>query len=306
MLLIAGFAFVLMFVPQYGSAAARVIAAVLSSDQPRYREAHRAFVKSLEARGYGSGKVEIILQSPNPDPLSWANVIRKFNAYRPDLIIAYGAGASSVALKESDNISVVSADLYALEKDLKSVCGVSSRVPMMTLIKTMQAIHPYRNIGILYTSREAGSLRQAEDLRKAASQFGAKTLEINVTSESTLDHALTSMLAKVDMVVVTESSIACRYFERIISRTTPRAIPVVSTMPDAAEKGALLSLEINPQEQGQLAAEIAVRIMEGANPANLSLLTPRRVDLVVNMRVANSMKITLPFQTLGSVTRVIK
>lgn len=289
-----------------GRAAEKTIAVVLSSDQPRYREAHRAFVKSLEARGYGSGKAEIILQSPNPDPLSWANTIRKFNAYKPDLILAYGAGASSVAIKESENIPVVSADVYALETVAKGVCGVSSRVPMMTLVKTMQMIHPYRTIGVLYTAREVGSHRQADDLRKAASQFGAKTIEMNVTSEKSLESALSAQLAKVDVIVVTESSIASRYFERIVNRATARSVPVFSTMPDAANKGALISLEISPQEQGQLAAEMVVRILEGANPANLSLLTPRRIDLVANMRSAIALKITLPFQLLGSVTRVIK
>jgi len=303
---IAALAFVLLLFPNHGSASVKTIAAVLSSDQPRYREAHRAFVKSLEARGYGRGKTEIILQSPNPDAVSWSNTIRKFNAYKPDLIMAYGAGASLVALQETDNIPVVSADIYALEKVAKGVCGVSSRVPMMTLVKSMQMIHPYRTIGVIYTNREVGSRRQADDIRKAASQFGAKTIESNVTSEKSLDSAISYLISKTDVIVITEGSIACRYFERIISRATARSIPVFSTMPDAAEKGALLSLEISPQEQGQLAAEIAVRILEGANPANLSLLTPHRVDLVVNMRAAHAMKINLPFQLFGSVTRVIK
>lgn len=305
-LIIAVMACMLAAFPNHGKAGARTIAAVLSSDQPRYREAHRAFVKSLEARGYGNGRTEIVLQAPNPDLLSWTNTIRKFNAYKPDLILAYGAGASSVAMKEADNIPVVSADVYALEATAKGVCGVSSRVPMMTLVKTMQMIHPYSTIGVLYTARELGSYRQAEDLRKAAVQFGAKTMDMNVTSEKSLESALSALLAKADVIVVTESSIASRYFERIISRATARSIPIVSTMPDAADKGALMSLEISPQEQGQLAAEMAVRILEGANPANLPLLTPRRVDLVVNMRSAHAMKIALPFQLLGSVTRVIK
>lgn len=306
LIIIAVMALVFVSTPHHVAATGKLIAAMLSSDQPRYREAHRAFIKSLEARGYGAGKVEVVLQSPNPDTLSWTNVIRKFNAYKPNMIVVYGSGASGIALKESDGIPVVSADVYSLEKTARGVCGVSSRVPMMTLVKTMQSIHPYKVVGVLYTGQESGSLHQAEDIRKAVVQFGGKTVAVNVTSDASLDRALNSMLAKVDMIVVTESSYSCRRFERIVSRATARSIPIVSPMPDSAEKGALISLEINPQEQGQLAAEIAVRILEGANPANLSLLTPRRIDLIVNMRVASAMKITLPFQVLGSVTRVIK
>jgi putative ABC transport system substrate-binding protein len=77
-------------------------------------------------------------------------------------------------------------------------------------------------------------------------------------------------------------------------------------MPDAAEKGALVSLEISPQEQGHLAAEIVVRILEGATPEHLSLLTPRRIELIVNMRSARELGINLPFAVLGNATRVLK
>src|SRR6185369_3089998 len=121
--------------PLHCHAAGKVIAAMMSSDQPRYREAHRAFVKSLAARGYTASNTEIILQTPNPDPLSWSNTVRKFNAYRPDLIMAYGAPAALVAMKESDGIPVVSVDMYSSEKPARGTCGVSSRVPRVTLLK---------------------------------------------------------------------------------------------------------------------------------------------------------------------------
>lgn len=287
-------------------AAGKLIAAIMSSDQPRYREAHRSFVKSLTARGYPPATTEIILQAPNPDPLSWSNTIRKFNAHRPALILAYGASAAQVAMKESEGIPVVSADVYTSEQPVKGMCGVSSRVPMITLLKTLQEIHPYRRIGILYTSREAGSKRQADDIKKAATQLGVKIVEGNFSSTAALDAGISAFIEGIDVVIATESSIVYRNFDRIASRAKLHNKPVAATMPDAAEKGALVSLEISPQEQGHLAAEIAVRILEGATPEHLSLLAPRRVELIVNMRIAQEMGINLPFTVLGNATRVIK
>jgi len=286
-------------------AAGKLIAAVMSSDQPRYREAHKAFIKSLAARGYPPSTTEIILQSPNPDQLSWSNTIRKFNAYKPDLIVAYGAPAALVAMKESNGIPVVSADIYA-EQPVKGMCGVSSRVPMITLLKTLQDIRPFRRIGIIYTGRETGSQRQRDDIRKLALQLGLGITEVNAATTAALESGLTQLIERSDAIIATESSIVCRNFERIITRTRARNIPVASTMPDSAENGALVSLEISPQEQGHLAAEIAVRLLEGATAEHLSLLTPRRVDLIVNMRVARELGLTLPFTVLGNATRVIK
>ena len=288
------------------SATGKRIVAIMSSDQPRYLEAHRAFVNSLTARGYPPATIEIIPQTANPDHLSLSNTIRKLNAYKPDLIIAYGASAALTAMKESDGIPVVSADIYAGEQPTKGMCGVSSRVPMITLLKTLQEIRPYRKIGIIYTSREIGSQRQRDDIRKLALQLGVSVSEINASTTAALESGLTSLIKRSDVVIATESSIVCRNFDRIITRTRAHKIPVAATMPDSAERGALVSLEINPQEQGQLAAEIVVRLLEGATPDHLSLLTPRRVDLIVNMRIAREMGLNLPFPVLGTATRVIK
>jgi putative ABC transport system substrate-binding protein len=179
-------------------AAGKLIAVIMSSDQPRYREAHRAFVKSLAARGYPPATTEIILQTPNPDQLSWSNTIRKFNAYKPDLIIAYGASAALVAMKESNGIPVVSTDIYATEQPTKGMCGVSSRVPMITLLKTLQEIRPYRRIGIIYTGRETGSQRQRDDIRKLALQIGLNIAELNAPTTAALDTGLTSLIERSD------------------------------------------------------------------------------------------------------------
>lgn len=287
-------------------AAGKLIAAIMSSDQPRYREAHRSFVKSLTARGYPPATTEIILQAPNPDQLSWSNTIRKFSAYKPDLILAYGAPAALTAIKESDGIPVVSADIYAMEHPPKGMCGVSSRVPMITLLKTLQEIRPYRKIGILYTSRETGSQRQAEDIKKIALQLGISVVEGNFATTAALDAGMNAFIDRVDVLIATESSIVCRNFDHIISRAKKHNKPVAATMPDSAEKGALVSLEISPQEQGHLAAEIAVRILEGATPENLTLLTPRRIELIINLRVARELGINLPFAVLDNATRVLK
>lgn len=288
------------------SFAAVVIAAMMSSDQPRYREAHRAFVKAIAARGYAAPGTEIILQAPNPDQLSWTNTVRKFNAYNPDLIVAYGAPAAMTAFRESNGIPVVSVDVFAAEQPVKGMCGVSSRVPMVTLLKTLQGVRHYRKVGVLYTPREAGSQRQLDDIKKYAGQLGLTIIEASVTSPANLDAAVNKLLEKAEVIVATESAAVSRQFDRVVSKGKAKNIPVVSTMPDAAVKGALISLEISPQEQGHLAADMVARVLEGAKTEHLSLLSPHRIDLIINMRIAREMGIEVPFAVIGGATRLIK
>jgi len=284
---------------------ATVIAAIMSSDQPRYRDAHQAFVKAMAMRGYSLPGTEIILQTSNPDQLSWSSTIRKFNAQRPDLIVAYGAPAALTAFQEVEGIPVVSADVFAAEQTQKGMCGASSRVPMVTLLKTLQGIRTYRSIGVLYMPREAGSQRQLDDIKRYSGQLGMTVLEGSVTSAATLESALNTLLDKAEVLVVAEGGLISSQFVRIVNKARVRNIPVVSTMPDAAEKGAFVSLEINPQEQGGLAAEIASRILEGAKTEHLSMISPQRIDLVINIRVAREMAIEIPVTVLKTATRLI-
>lgn len=301
---LTGIMILALLIPQHSFAT--VIAAMMSSDQPRYREAHRAFVKAIAARGYGAPGTEIILQTPNPDQLSWSNTVRKFNAYRPDLIVAYGAPAAMTAFREASGIPVVSVDVFATDQPIKGMCGVSSRVPMVTLLKTLQGIRPYRKIGVLHTPHEAGSQRQLDDIKKYSGLLGLTIIEASVSSPAKLDAALGKLLDKAEVIVATESAAVSNQLEKISSRSRAKNIPIVSTTPDAAEKGALVSLEINPNEQGHLAADMAARVLEGAKTQHLSLLSPHRIDLVINMRAAREMGIEIPFAVISSATRLIK
>src|SRR4051794_2437156 len=88
-------------------AAGKLVAALLTCDLPRYRDAHKSFMKALVLKGYDQSNVEVITQVPNPDPISWANSIRKFNAIGADIIVAYGASATLAAMHETHDIPVV-------------------------------------------------------------------------------------------------------------------------------------------------------------------------------------------------------
>lgn len=296
-------------------AAGKLVAAVISSDLPRYREAHRAFVKSLAQKGYDQSNVEIIMQSPNPDPISWANSIRKFNAIGADVIVTYGAPVTLAAMREVEDIPIVFVDVYgpvetgitrSMTAPGRNLTGVSSKVPMATLIKTILALKPIRNMGVIYSSREVGSVVQLKEIKRIAAQQGFAVIDVGVSSSAALDTALNSMLPLVDCIYVSESSVGCRGLDKIVHKATDHQIPVISQIPDAADKGALVSLEVNPAEQGQLAGEYVTKILNGRKPAQMSISTPKKVELIINMKAARALDIHVPFQVLSAATKILK
>jgi len=293
-----------------------LVAALLTCDLPRYRDAHKAFMKALVLKGYDQSNVEVITQTPNPDPISWANSIRKFSAIGADIIVTYGAPATLTALHEAGDIPIVFADVFgpvetgvarSMNSTGRNAAGVSCKLPLVTLVKTIQDLKPVRSMGVIYTAREEGAMVQLRELRRLAALSGIALTEANLAGSSGLDAALATLFAaRVDCIFVSECSAGCRGLEKIVHRAGELKIPVLSQMPGAAQKGALISLEADPAEQGQLAADYAARILAGKRASLLPVATPKKVDLIVNMKAARALELHVPFPVLSAATRVLK
>lgn len=304
-------------IPASGAhAAGKLVAVLLTCDLARYREAHKAFVKALVLKGYDQSNVEVITQTPNADPISWANSIRKFNAIGADLIVTYGTPAAMAAMREASGVPVVFADVYGpVEVGLargmastgKNMAGVSSKIPLVTLIKAAAELKPVHNLGVIYYAREEGSLVQLKEMTRIAGQLGSAVTAVNVGGNAGLDAGLATLFAaKVDYVYVSECSAGNRGFEKIVHRAGELKIPVLTQMPGGAAKGALISMEADPVEQGQLAADYAARILSGKKAHQLPVATPKRVELIVNLKTARMLDLHVPFPVLAAATKVLK
>ncbi|WP_230198961.1 ABC transporter substrate-binding protein [Geotalea daltonii] len=273
-------------------------------------------MKTLALKGLDQSKVELVVQTPNPDPISWANTIRKFNGIGSDIIITYGAPVTLAAIREVDNIPIVFVDVYgpveagvtrSMAAPGRNLTGVSSKVPMITLIKAANDIKHIKSLGILYNGREIGSVIQLKEIRRLAAQMGFSVVELNVSSANMLDSALGTLTSSdVDFIYAAESTLVTRSLEKVIFRARDHGIPVISHVPEAADKGALVTLEINTYEQGQLAGECVSAILQGKKQGQIPVATPKKVDLVINLKAAKLLDLNVPIQVLNISTKIVK
>ncbi|HEX5773991.1 MAG TPA: ABC transporter substrate binding protein, partial [Geomobilimonas sp.] len=77
-------------------------------------------------------------------------------------------------------------------------------------------------------------------------------------------------------------------------------------MPEASDKGALVALEVNPDEQGQIAGDYAAKILGGKKASQMPILTPKKVDLIINLRAAKTLGLHVHFQVLSLATKILK
>lgn len=291
------------------------VASVITGDLQRYRSAHDAFMKILRAGGMGEDKVKVYVQSPNPDAMSWANSIRKAVGGGADLIITYGAPVTLVAKKEAKGIPLLFADVYdpvalGIVKDLAAtggeISGIASTTPVETLARTLVDIQAPKAILALFSSSEQGSLLQEKRMEEQGKKLGFSVTKIDVKSRDAAKQAIRDASGKADAVYITESVLLTQGLQDLISTATENRLPVLTQIPEAGEKGALLTLEADPVEQGQLLAVHALQVLGGQKVFTLPVRTPKKVALVVNMKIADELGIKVPFQALSLATRVIK
>lgn len=286
------------------AAAGKMIGVVMTGNIPYYKDIHKAFSDGLAAEGIGPGSVEIVLQTPTPEPMSWANSVRKLVAVGAQVIVTYGAPATVTALAETSDVPIIFAGVYdpqSLGILGKNATGISSTVPVASLVKNLKAISGFSTLGVVYSTSEKDTVLQANDVVRLESTYGYRSTKFNVKRQEDI-----AKIANVDALLLTTGCAAMHCVTNIISTVRKAKIPTATTIGGGEQSGIILTLSANPQEQGRAAARMVARVLKGEKPSAIAVELPKKIDLVINLKEATDMGLKVPFDILTSATKVIK
>ena len=143
-------------------------------------------------------------------------------------------------------------------------------------------------------------------VKSAAPLLGFDVTWLYAKDRASLVQALDALeKSPADALFVTEA-VAVQHAEELIRRATAPRVPVVHFWPGTAEQGALLSYHADVQDNFRRAAGYVDKILKGAKPGDLPVYQPTRYELVVNVKVARSLGLTLPQTFLLRADRVIE
>lgn len=288
-------------------AAEKTVGVVMSGNIGYYQEIHRAFVAELAREGLDHRKIDTLLQMPSPDPMSWTNATRKLVVAEVDVLVTYGAPAALAAIKETKSVPLVFAGVYdpaACGVAARNVTGISSKVPLTSLLKYLKKIVPFTKLAIVYNELEPDSVKQAEELAQLEGQYGFQTVRMSV--KKTEDAKKLSFAGKADAVLISVSSVVNEALDAVVKNAHAANAPTISQLGGTAEHGVILSLAPSATEQGEAAARLTARLLRGEKPASLPSEVPKLVELVLNLKEAGTMGLKVPFDLITDATRVIK
>ena len=109
-----------------------------------------------------------------------------------------------------------------------------------------------------------------------------------------------------DAVLVVEDADAVTNLNTFVGLMMATRRPVIFNADVFVENGGLMAFGVSLRQQYRRAADIAVRLLEGAKPSDLPVEQPTRYELMVNLRAAEVYSIALPRDFLMRADRVIK
>ncbi|MEJ2695024.1 MAG: ABC transporter substrate-binding protein [Candidatus Sulfobium sp.] len=295
---------VLSLAPPRAAAAEKLIGVIMTGNVPYYREIQKTFAQTLQAGGIDPDTAQVVVQSPAPEPMSWTNAARKLVAIGSDVIVSYGAPATIAVLNETSDIPVVFAGVFdpqAVGIAGSNVTGISSKIPLTSLVKNFKSIDNFQKLGVVFNASEKDTVIQAREIEGLESSFGFHSVRFDIRRAED-----TRKISNVDALFLTTSCAAMHCVDNIMAIARREKIPTASTMGGEEDQGVILTIAANPYEQGREAARLAARLMKGAKPSSIPMESPKKVDMIVNLKEAMNMGLKVPFDLLTSATKVIK
>ena len=145
------------------------------------------------------------------------------------------------------------------------------------------------------------------DAEAGAKKLGLETVTLLATNAQEMNAALEQLLsAKADAFITATDPILLDRREQIVSFALRHKLPAVGFVRQLAEAGALSSYGPSISWMYRQAGEYVGKILKGSKPAEMPVLQPTEFELVINLKTAKTMGLTIPRTLLVRADEVIE
>jgi putative ABC transport system substrate-binding protein len=218
--------------------------------------------------------------------------IKKKNIY---LILAFGTLATRIAEDQEHKVPIVftfvlnpaaSGLISNAGSSGRNLTGVALDIPIEEQFSSFQQAVPQINtLGVLYNPQESGAI--VAEAKAVAQRMGLTLIAIPVAAPEEVPQKL-SLLSDVDGLWMVADSVVFTpsNTEYILLYTLKRGLPSMGVSEQFVKAGALCGLSLDYDSVAQQTIRQITQILRGANPADLPIEFPRRMNLVLNLKSA--------------------
>ena len=295
---------------------------ILAGPMPEGRPTSRwaPFRETLRALGYvESQNITLDWRSSGGKPERYPDLAAELVRLKVDVIVAGDNPAIAAAQRATNTIPVVmvvaqdpvaSGFVRSLARPGGNITGVTVQATelqgkMLQILK--EAVPASSRVGILWVPSEPGREVQAKEANVAARALGLQPRSVEVRDPVDLERGFAAMAReKLDAVQIHASQLTFAQRVRIAELAAKNRLPSIGPPQWYVEAGGLLSFGAKDSDQFDRAAQYVAKILNGANPADLPIQQPTKFELVINLKTAKALGLTIPQSLLLRADQVIE
>jgi putative ABC transport system substrate-binding protein len=279
-----------------------------------------AFRQGLRDHGYVDGQNIVVEQRLATGATEQRAVLADFVALKVGVIVTFSTPAVSAAKEATNTIPIVGITgdpvrtglIASFARPGGNVTGLSIVTDELELKKLQllkEAVPTLSRVAVLWNAGNRVWIHTLERLHEVAPTLGVQLRPLAIRESQELDAAFASAMEnKANGLLVVEDALFSIPTEqkRIVTLATKVRLPVISAGHGAAEAGGLMSYAVHFPDMLRRTAGYVDRILKGANPADLPVEQPTKFELVINLKTAKALGLTIPPSLLQRADQVIE
>jgi putative ABC transport system substrate-binding protein len=279
-----------------------------------------AFRGGMAERGYQDAKnVRFEVRFSDEDLERLALNARELAAANVDVIWVPGSTVALAARNATTAIPIV----FAIASDpvasgfVRSLASPGTNMTGLSLMSSemwakrlellLEVRADVRRLGVLAQPGEPASSAQLPHIQRAAATLGKELLVVEANSADAFSPALQRLKEwRADALVIVEAGLFLIHRKSLIEEATKNRWPTVNSSRQWAEVGGLIAYGVDYLDGCRRSAEYVDRILKGARPADLPVQQPSKFELVVNLKTAKALGLTIPPALLARADGVIE
>ena len=240
-------------------------------------------------------------------------------AQQPDLILTAGDGSLRALLQQTKTIPLVvgiaqdpvgNGLVASLRRPGGNATGLTSLAgglgsKRVQILK--EALPRLAHIAVLYEPENIGGVAQWKEIEDAAKRIGVRATPHEIRQPADIAPAFKRGAAQgVQAWIITQGGPQITHRKEIVERAIALKLPLMATNVETTEAGGLMSYGASVSDNFRRAAGYVDKIFKGANPGELPIQQPVTFEMVVNLKTAKAIGVTVPPIVLLQAERVIE
>jgi putative ABC transport system substrate-binding protein len=273
------------------------------------------FREGMRELGYVEGQ-NVVIEQRYGAPERLTELAEELARFKADLIVASGSAAVRAAQKVSGSIPVVFvtgdpvgdrvvANLARPGGNMTGLALLNPEISAKWIELIKETLPKASRIGVLFDPGSTPTQPMAAE--SAARSLGLQTATLEAGSADDIERAFqTAVRERVGAIVPLSSAFFNFQRERIVSLAVKYRIPAVYENRQFVEIGGLMSYGPDYRDVFKRLAGYADKVLRGTKPADLPVQQPNKFELVINLKTAKTLGLTIPPSVLTRADEIIE